>query len=1529
MGVRIKLNSMSEIDEPTLVLATRKGRKLGSIPAYNIVFKDCLNSYSEISFRVSKEDNGNKCLLWDKITDFKLLWCKEYDLWFEIYVEIDESNDLIKNVIGKTVCEAELSQINLYNIEINTEDDIAREDYKEPTIFYNEEYPENSLLNRLMEKIPHYTIAHVDATISKIQKTFSFDDKSIYDAFQEIAEEIGCIFIFGSNSTEEGKIARTISVYDLQSNCENSQCKYRGEFTGVCPKCGKTNIKYGYGTDTGIFISYENLAEDITYSTNTDSVKNCFKLEAGDDLMNATIRNCNPNGTDYLWHITNSVKADMSQDLVEKLDGYDTLYESYQSKNSISLNSSAVNRYNKLVKKYNEYREQEGYEEISEVETSVTGFPALMTTYYDTIDLKLFLQTGLMPPLNDDANTAEEQLDKLVQNKISPVAVPDINSLSLTIADSAVLGLAKIYISPNYTIKINSSSLSGRTWKGSFTVTNLYDDEDTATSGSLAITINGNIRDYLEQRVKKALNNRDTDKYSISNVFALNNNDFDNVLGNYSLDCLSSFYDACQAVLDILTEQSSMDDESGIYNELYHPYWKKLRMLEKEISEREDEISDIETLQDYITAERNKIQKALDFESYMGTELWKEFCAYRREDKYSNPNYISDGLDNAELFERAQEFIEAANTEIYKSSELQHSITSTLKNLLAMEEFQGLINNFEVGNWLRLMVDDEVYRLRLLEYEIDYDDLNRINVTFSDVFRVSDGYSDIESVLKQASSMASSYDTVAHQASQGDKGNKRVSQWVEKGLALTNSFISDSDNQEVVLDSHGFTMKEYLPITDTYSDKQIKIINKGLYVTKDNWETSRAGIGNFVYYDPEDRIIKEAYGVIADTLIGNLILGEKVGIYNKNNSITLDEKGFSMEETHNGITTGFDINLDPTKPNEDFLSVHKKSNNVDIDIFTVDKEGNAHFYGDISGASGTFSGDITGASGTFSGELSIGEDRNGNPVFIVDENGNVTMNGGITLGGSINWGTKGDPYEKAQGLVEDLKYSMMCTMYYPGATKPTTTPSLTIYENADNNTSNGGWHKSFDSTEDRWLSRSFDGGKNWSKAEKITALTYIDATGIYTGTLTADHIKGKHISTLSFENPDETNDWGCMDLYKQMIFFNEVNQQTGEIVNTKMAIGFLKGEHYNEPLIVMGAGDGNGDNIGYINKGDDNFSMYYKIDDSNLSYIKMYKNNNGRATIRINGVEFEQQDDDKKTVYEFMKKAGEWNDKLQAAQQSFKEHNTHVIQDGDGNQLNINPANLGEMFTVEGSTIKLRSDVVLSWNAVYALYAKEKLTAPTEKYGTYPDSSPSQWHKKLTPDSDYYVSYSYDGGKTWSAAVKIHGEDGKDGANGKNGKDGVVDDSKVIQLLQKTYNITHTEIDGTHIESPVIQGAEIYGGNIHSGTFEALKYSDRDTLISKMLIDADGITTYNGSNQKNGFHISSGNSCVIYGYYQDELRLYIGEIGGVASIEARGLADLYIGTATANASTNRVIPRGYWDFGKGNPTIVGLKVTFS
>lgn len=964
MAIRIPFDAADNPESPTVVLAKRNGEKLGQIDAKSISISDSFNDAAELSFKVYKEINGVKCALWDEITNFKLVYCLEWNQWFEITVELDESNETVKTVFGTELGYAELGQINLYNIEINTEEDIARDDYKEPTVLFNETNPKASLLHRIMEKAPHYTITHVDNSIAKIQRTFSFDDESIMDAFQDIAEEIKCIFILKAETDgKTGELKRTIEVYDLQNYCPD--CGHRWdsvEQDDICPECGKENVKPGYGDDTTIFVTSDELADDIGFDTDTDAVKNCFKLEGGDDLMTATIRNCNPNGTDYLWYFSDDMKHEMSKELVDKIESYDELYEYYQKEHVVMQTANAVlNQYNQLVDKYTVFNE-----DLEKINVPIVGYPALMNAYYNTIDFNLYLTSSMMPSVETMETDANKELAKLTTTALSPVAVQNIDVISSATADNAVLSMARLIVDTRFKTTINSSSIvkgtSTCTWTGSFTVTNYYDEEDTATGGNIVITINENYVEFVRQKIEKQLSrDNNVEEIDIVSLFEKDYADFVNELRKYSLNRLKSFQAACQAVLDILIEQGIADKETwssgdpNLYDDLYYPYLQKLNAINAEISLREQEISVIvgtkDTdgdvvkygLQNYLDDYRDEIHKALDFEKYLGEELWLDFCAYRREDKYSNDNFISDALDNKELFDRAQEFIEIATQEIHKSAEQQHSISSNLKNLLVIDKFKPLVDSFSVGNWLRVMVDDTLYKLRLINYSIDYDDIENIDVEFSDVIKSKDSASDIQSVLDQASSMATSYDSVKRQAADGKNTSNMVSGWVSDGLDLTNMMIvGNAENQNIEWGERGLLAREYLPITDTYDDRQLKLINRGLYVTSDGWETARAGIGNFMFWNPKTKKTEEAYGVIADTIVGNIILSEEVGIYNKNNSITMDGDGFTL-------TT----NADGTDPE---------------DIFTIQKE-------------------IKDSSGQSSIEK----------LLYVDSSGNLTLNGAIRV----------------------------------------------------------------------------------------------------------------------------------------------------------------------------------------------------------------------------------------------------------------------------------------------------------------------------------------------------------------------------------------------------------------------------------------------------------------------------------------------------------------------------------------------------
>lgn len=917
MAIKIKFDTNDIPEKSTFVLSKRSGDKIGLLSnTTNIQVKDCLNSVPEISFTVHKYDNEIVCPYWDEIKDLRLVWCKEWDLWFEMKIDVNTSDEVIKNVSLTRLAESELSQTILYNIEINTELDISRDDYTEPTIIYNAENPSASLCNRILDKAPHYSLKHVDLSIAKLQRTFTFDNTSIVDAFQEIATEINALVVYHSGTDENGKIERCVSLYDLESNCLD--CGYRGEFTGTCPICNSTNIKEGYGEDTTICIDDENsLGEDITLEVDVDSVKNCFKLVAGDDLMTATIMNCNPNGTSYLWYLSENTKDDMSDELRDKINSYNILYADYKNTKQFDIPNDILTKYNNLVNKYKTYNQ-----DLENIVVPIIGYPNLMNVYYNTIDLSIYLQSGLMPSLDTENVTASNQAELLTSINLSPISVNKIDNLSITTANSAVLGIAKILVHPSYKVVINNSNLSGTTWSGNFEVINMYDENDSAFSNTINITINDDYNNFVNQKLDKILNDYYEEfKTDISSLFKKDLSNFSSQLRKYSLNGLNSLYDACQSCLDILIEQGVASDTSNdLYNAIYLPYYNKLSAIQSEINLREQEINIIVSLyddsskglQDYINNIKLDMQDKLNFEKYIGADLWTEFCSFRREDTYENTNYISDGLDNADLFKNALEFIDVAQKEIYKSANLQHKLTSTLNNLLVIKEFRPLVKYFSCGNWIRIKIDDTIYKLRLLEYNLDFDNLNNFDVTFSDVTYGVDGMTDTKSILDKAGSMAMSYDSVKRQASQGADGNGRIQNWIYKGLdATTINIINRSENQTQSWDKHGMLYRQYDDITESYLDTQLKIINQGLYITDDNWKTTRTGIGRFIYLDPKDGVYKEGYGVIADTICSNLILSEEVGIYNPDSSVVINKDGISVSDPNNTSSNKPSVTITP------------------------------------------------------------------------------------------------------------------------------------------------------------------------------------------------------------------------------------------------------------------------------------------------------------------------------------------------------------------------------------------------------------------------------------------------------------------------------------------------------------------------------------------------------------------------------------------------------------------------------------------
>ena len=1137
MAIKINYDSNRKPINPTLVLAKKSGEKLGAIPSYQNVLKADLESGYDLNFKVSKYIRGTNTVnpIWNDIRDFRLVYCPEWNIWFELDIDLSESSETIKNASCKSLGEAELSQIMIFDTHFNDETFIKSTDFdiiesehgNGKLILHDPDDLSRSMIYRLLkDKAPHYHIGHIDNSLiditKKSLKEFVFDNKSLYDCLWEICKELDATLIIDSSTVTDdveraGEISRTINIYDNQSYCYD--CGYRGNYKNTCPHCNHNPshifVPNEMGKDTGIFISTKNLTDNIEYKTDNDSVKNCFRLEAGDDLMTSTIINCNPNGSQYLWFITDEAKEDMSSELVEALNAYDEKYEEY-STDLIDLSEEPLmTSYIQLVTKYNNY--------ISNIEERIPvptgqcwGYSSLMELYYNTLTLESFIRSEMMPVVepskiikNITCEEAAEQIYQNLNNQTLYARTYNEAHLSETNVTSIVLNEVKLNASTKYKIEAkdvtfsqSSQQSNAGTWYGTIVVSSYYDDDEDSAETSLTINISENSAKYYKNYIETKLKNKDIDNYGVVALFRMNNTDFTTEIDKYGLNPLVAFSDGSQAAIAAMQElQVNNVDNITFLNEIaviLSDYKAKLNIIEQKISEREQDLKTIVGswaagvpdnekinypvryrdnsniismgIQMIIDDTRLDIQDDLDLKKWLDdNDCFAEFCSFRREDTYQNDNYISTGLNDAELFNNARAFFNIAQRELYKSAMLQHSISANLYDLLVLPEFEPLIENFELGNWLRLEADEKISKLRLLSYEINFDDLDYLDVNFSDVQRTFDGYIDLESLMSNVKTMSTSYNTVSRQAENGNDTNKVVDGWFRDSLSLTQLRIAnDSQNQNQQWSDSGMFFRRSISqidntVQDDFDQEQLKILNNAIVFTDDNWGTIKTAIGKVTYINPTSGQTETGYGIIADHIIGKFILGENLTIANVGNTLTIDKNGLVISNINTSTNTTNTVTINPND-NSSIFKISRSVGGIPENVFIVDSNGNGTFtgtinaeYGSIGGwsilptriendrtstggyrcgiqsidgssASVFFAGCSTAAGGTIIGQSNFYVRNDG---FLYATNGSFT--GSITLGGQLS-STRGNnsvTFRGVQPTVSDAVFFVRYNGTYP------------------------------------------------------------------------------------------------------------------------------------------------------------------------------------------------------------------------------------------------------------------------------------------------------------------------------------------------------------------------------------------------------------------------------------------------------------------------------------------------------------------
>ena len=978
---------------------------------------------NQISFDVYKEMDGEVEPLWDKIIDLKYVFIPELNEgegdYLSITSNLSDSISEKKSITAMSAGILELSQ-TLISMEVNTEADILREDYVEPTLFYNPEKPEASLLNRILYKLPQWSIGHVDYQLQFLQRTFSVADTSVWDFLSgDVATQFECLFVIDS-------IHKTINAYDLlvwcdicktrqdfyfsndkdhaMITCQNSSSSpipmteyaygdgTKRDFTlsntpfvdathpdtvqvyknnvlvtsgytyhtqggnkvvtfSTAPKKGETiSFKYTimhttqglqyYGEDTTILIDKENLTNEIQLSVQSDQIKNTFRLSGGDDLMTATIQSLNPNGSDYITKFNQYDYDDMPHRLVTKLEQYQALYDSEQP-------------------------EYQGY----------------MENLFNALDKKIYYESGMMP-YNEYTNPTLSETITRVRSNVTTVALTTLSdSTSKTVVTNAIKNLAKVFMNTSiFKVEVvevgdnnpqwipPSPSGGTGTWIGELIITKYKNEAESGSTGTITVTVTSDRGTYLNQKVMKNLIKADDNDltYNVLSQSSDNNYQaFKDAIAQYGLVRLASFRDALQGCLDVLIQERA-DAVNEFRNSIYVPYQTKLNLVIAEMNTRQNTVDFWEKEIEKYEAKRDEIQRTLNLRVNLGEEDYKIYCAYRRENTYQNSNFISDGLETNELFKRAEEFIELATKELDKASTPQYTITTTLHNLINYNpDFAHIKDKFKIANWLRVKIDDEIYRLRLMSASICLGNPESLTVEFSNITSYHDVMNDVQSVLSKAQSMATSYDATQKQAGSSYQVSNSVRDFYKTGLLSAMNTLKNNNSEEITIDRYGILGRDYDMDTDAYSGEQVRLTHNMLAFTSDGWNNVSLALGKHTY--------------------------SKFSSGNNPTIQTQDGYGLSADFVQAGYVNGSQI-IGGDIYSSNFAS-GVRGTHINLNNGTFEIGGNKLTY---NGSTLSIRGNITvGGSGNTNGTVNV-LNASGQPVVTLDNNG-ITLKNGATI----------------------------------------------------------------------------------------------------------------------------------------------------------------------------------------------------------------------------------------------------------------------------------------------------------------------------------------------------------------------------------------------------------------------------------------------------------------------------------------------------------------------------------------------------
>lgn len=367
------------------------------------------------------------------------------------------------------------------------------------------------------------------------------------------------------------------------------------------------------------------------------------------------------------------------------------------------------------------------------------------------------------------------------------------------------------------------------------------------------------------------------------------------------------FSDGGLASYCMLNQDAIVDDDGNAAYECsgftryisYGQAYRWVHLKEIVVAKLNEELSRYQTLEGGVKADMRRIADSLDFKNFFDDDsLMDELSCYWFESSFEDGSIVAqDSSTGSDLIDLASELMTAGATELSKICQPRYSFSIGAQHFLLSPEFEDQIKAVELGKIVTIEKEDGLWLYPvLLEIQFSLDDREDVSMTFGNRLRLDDwGYTHAD-LITSASSTASRVDANWSRITSYGRDKDAIASSIKNPLDSTaRAAFANAQNQEFVIDDTGILGRKKIGDTSEPTDEsvfegeQVRMINNLLLFTDDGWKSTRAAIGKVTNPDGT-----QSYGVIAEVLVGDLMVGKDLRIVNDGRSVTIDGDGITI-----------------------------------------------------------------------------------------------------------------------------------------------------------------------------------------------------------------------------------------------------------------------------------------------------------------------------------------------------------------------------------------------------------------------------------------------------------------------------------------------------------------------------------------------------------------------------------------------------------------------------------------------------------